>query len=265
MNKNLTSYERVGMRALLAAERVLLKRFGIAKPDAYGYKAHREIVTAADSVANRAILTVLKKGTPGFDILSEEGSPRTRSDWRWIVDPLDGTTNYTAHLPLWGVSIALEHMGKVVLGLISLPAMNKRFLAVLHGGAWSLDKRGRRRIKVSATRRLDESLGLLCFGYRRNEKVRAMKIEPALAYGSRSVRRLGSAVEEASWVASGLADYSILIGVKPWDVAAGALLVREAGGRVLTPKGAEWHIDDSDIVFVTPRIAKQVLKISKRI
>lgn len=265
MDMDQTAYESVGMEALLAGEQALMKRYGASKPDAYGYKAHREIVTAADAAANRAILAVLKRRTPEADILSEEGAPRRTSDWRWIVDPLDGTTNYTAHLPLWGVSIALEHHGRVVLGCISLPAMGKRYFAALGRGARSSIGRHVRQISVSSTSALKESLGLLCFGYRRNEKTRAMRIEPALAHGSRSIRRLGAAVVEAAWVASGLADYSILVGVRPWDVAAGALLVREAGGRVLTPAGNEWKLDDPDIVFVTPRLEKRILAVTRRI
>lgn len=269
MDKNLTSYEQVGMRALLAAERVLLKRFKTAKPHAYGYKAHREIVTAADKAANRIILSILRKGTPGFDILSEEGSPRTRSDWRWIVDPLDGTTNFTAHLPLWGVSIALEHKGRVVLGLISLPVIGERYVARKHEGAWKTNV-GRTsskpiRVHASKTRDINEALGLVCFGYDKPHKKNIVRVEPTLAYRSRSLRQLGAAVFEASWIATGRADYAILSGIRPWDVAAGALLVREAGGKALTTDGKEWTLHDKNIVYVVPRLKASVISVSRRI
>ena len=266
MKQDWKNLENIALRALSAGEKVLLKFFKNGKPTDYGYKAHREIVTKADDAANKAILKILIKETPEFDILSEEGSPRKKSDWCWIIDPLDGTTNFTAHLPLWGISIALEYKGRVVLGVISLPALNTRYSAKKNAGAWMMKSGYKpRKLKVSDVTSMNEALGLLCFGYRKNEKTKALKIEPSLAYNSRSIRRLGAAVVEALWVATGNADYSILIGVRPWDVAAGALLVREAGGKVLTPKGREWKIDDSDIVFVNQKLKNAVLKISKRI
>ncbi len=266
MKQDLKKFEQTAFRALSAGEKILLKYFKNNKPTDYGYKAHREIVTKADTAANEAIIKILTRETPEFDILSEEGSPRKKSAWRWIVDPLDGTTNFTAHLPLWGISIALEHQGVVVLGLISHPSLKTRYLTRKNCGAWLVKGDQKlRKIRVSVVNHANEALGLLCFGYRRNEKIRALKIEPAFAYKSRAIRYLGAAVVEAAWVAMGRADYSILVGVRPWDVAAGALLVREAGGKVLTPKGREWKINDPDIVFVNQKLKDAVLKISKRI
>ncbi|MFH1077675.1 MAG: inositol monophosphatase family protein [Patescibacteria group bacterium] len=267
----LSPQESVGMTALLAAERVLLQLDVRSKNAAYGFKAHREIVTHADRAANRVILETLRKGTPDYDILSEEGSLRTRSPWRWIVDPLDGTTNYAARLPLWGISIALAYQGDVRLGLISLPALGERYVARKDGGAWRSfsGTKGQtttlKRIHVSKVSALRDSLGLACFGYVAANKRALMSIEPTLAYRSRSIRHLGAAVIEASWVASGRADYSILTGVRPWDVAAGALLVREAGGRVLTPSGREWTLDHGRVLFVTPGVERSVVAITRRV
>lgn len=270
MNTLPASYERVGFKALLAGERALLKRFDAFKTSAYGYKAHHEIVTAADNAANRAILSVLRAGTPDFDILSEEGSPRTKSDWRWIVDPLDGTTNFAARLPLWGVSIALEHRGDVVLGLLSLPRLGERYVARRGGGAWRLPADGRPasrgiRIRASKTGDLREALGLLCFGYDKPHKVTLMHVEPALVYRSRSLRLLGAAVVEAAWVATGRADYAVLSGIRPWDAAAGALLVREAGAKALTMDGKEWSIRDKSIVYVTPKLERTIVAASRKL
>lgn len=261
MPKTSSSPERVGLKALAAAERVLRTAFQTQKPSSFGYKANHEILTKADLAANRAILSILKRETPDFDILSEEGSPRKASTHRWIVDPLDGTTNFAAHLPLWGVSIALEVDGQVVLGLISLPVLGERYIARLGGGAWRFDGAKKpERLHVSKTKILNNSLGLLCYGYRRIEKQLAIDIEPRLALASRSVRRLGSAVIEAAWVATGRADFSLIIGARPWDIASGTLLVREAGGSVVTPKGTNWTIADADVLFSAPAITKEALK-----
>jgi len=195
---------------------------------------------------------------------------RMRSDWRWIVDPLDGTTNFTAHLPLWGISIALEHRGKAVLGLISLPVIGERYIAREGGGAWRIDVKdgkasGPMRVHASRTKDLREALGLVCFGYDKAHKENIMRVEPMLAYRSRSLRQLGAAVVEASWVATGRADYAILSGIRPWDAAAGALLVREAGGKALTMMGKEWTLRDRNVTYVAPRLKASVISISRRI
>ena len=125
-------------QALIAAERELLPRFKHEHPGKWRYKKHSEILTEADEAANHAIIKTLKKLTPDFGIITEE-SPRLNGpkDIRWIVDPLDGTTNYTAHLPIWGISLALVAGDDIFLGAISLPTMNERYFAIAGQGAWS--------------------------------------------------------------------------------------------------------------------------------
>ncbi|MBU2613330.1 hypothetical protein KJ925_02645 [Patescibacteria group bacterium] len=271
MRSTTSAYESVGTKAMLAAEQVLLKMYDRTKAPAFGFKAHREIVTSADRAANRAILPVLRAGTPGFDILSEEGSPRTRSRWRWIVDPLDGTTNYAARIPLWGISIALAHGDDIILGLISLPALGERYVARTGHGAWRsfVDAQGKtstpKRLRAAKTTALRDALGLACFGYVAANKRALMSIEPMLAYRSRSLRHLGAAVVESSWVASGRADYSILTGVRSWDIAAGVLLVREAGGKALTLKGKEWTQKEKRIIFTAPGVERSVVAVTRRV
>jgi myo-inositol-1(or 4)-monophosphatase len=250
--------------ALRAAERELMPRFKREHPGKWRYKKHSEIVTEADEAANRAIIKSLKQTTPDFGILTEE-SPKLDGpkDIRWIVDPLDGTTNYAAHLPLWGISIALAADDEVFLGAISLPTMGERYFAVADQGAWTEKGSAKSPLHVSKTDKIRDSLGLFCYGYLPEEKERGLKHVPELTHKSRSTRRLGSAVFEAVWVATGRGEYSVLHGIKPWDVAAGALLVREAGGEVMTPKGKRWELDDNDFLAVCPGVKKQVLKIFK--
>lgn len=250
--------------ALQAAEHELLPRFKRNDPGAWRYKKHSEIVTEADEAADKAIIKTLKRLTPDFGILTEE-SPKLEGsrDIYWIVDPLDGTTNYTAHLPLWGISIALAAEDKVFLGAISLPTLNERYFAVAGQGAWSENGHVKAKIHVSDKQKIKDSLGLFCYGYLPEEKDRGLKHVPQLTHQSRSTRRLGAAVFEAVWVATGRGEYSVLHGIKPWDVAAGALLVREAGGEVLTPQGKRWEIDDQDFLAVCPGVKNQILKIFK--
>jgi myo-inositol-1(or 4)-monophosphatase len=110
---------------------------------------------------------------------------------------------------------------------------------------------------------MKDALGLMCHGYRVEEVRKSEPVAHTLDLVSRSMRRLGAAVVEATWVASGRADYSLLYGIRPWDVAAGALIVKEAGGNVTTPKGKPWKLADPDILFSTPRLTKKIHSIIK--
>jgi len=253
---------RVAKQALIAGEKELLPRFKKEHPGAWRYKKHSEIVTEADEASNAAIIKCLTKATPEYGILTEE-SPKLRGSKRsyWVIDPLDGTTNYTAHLPLWGISIALIEDGEITLGAISLPTMKERYFAALGRGAWVENGARRRTLHVSNKNKIKDALGLFCYGYLPEEKVRGVKHVPALTMRSRSTRRLGAAVFEAVWVASGRAEYSVLHGIHDWDVAAGVLLVREAGGEVMTPQGKRWKIGDKDFLAVCPGMKSPLLKI----
>ncbi|MFA5186283.1 MAG: inositol monophosphatase [Patescibacteria group bacterium] len=254
----------VARKALLAGEKELLPRYKKEQPGKWRYKKHAEIVTEADEASNRAIISILTKLTPEFGIVTEESPDlEGNADTYWVVDPLDGTTNYTAHLPIWGISIALVNKGETILGAISLPTMKERYFAVLSGGAWVEDALGKNALKVSNKTKIKDSLGLFCYGYLPEEKVRGLKHVPDLTLKSRSTRRLGAAVFEAVWVATGRAEYSVLHGIHDWDVAAGTLLVREAGGEVMTPRGERWELGDKDFLAVCPGIKKQLLNIFK--
>ncbi|MBI5654301.1 hypothetical protein HZC53_01420 [Candidatus Uhrbacteria bacterium] len=254
----------IAKKALLAGELELLPRFKKEHPGKWRYKKHSEIVTEADEASNHAIISTLRKMTPDFGILTEE-TPRLdgNKDTYWVVDPLDGTTNYTAHLPLWGISIALINKGEIILGAISLPTMQERCFAVLAGGAWIENRLGKKAIHVSDKTKMKDALGMFCYGYLPEEKARGLKNVTDMAHKSRSTRRLGAAVFEAVWVATGRAEYSVLHGIYDWDVAAGTLLVREAGGEVMTPEGKQWELGDKDFMAVCPGMKKPLLTIFK--
>jgi myo-inositol-1(or 4)-monophosphatase len=251
----------VAWRAVHEGERVLLKHFDSRHNEAYKFKKAHELVTAADLGSNRAIMRVLKKLTPNIPIISEEGGTLSEEDGpsaplAWVLDPLDGTTNFTVRLPLWGISLALCQNGEPILGVISLPAMDQRYHAIEGGGAWM----NGRRIHVSQEKHLSNSVGLLCNGYRRTTLKSYLHLNEVFTRQSRTTRKLGAAVIEGTWVASGRADYSVLWGVHDWDVAAAALLVREAGGVSLTPDDRAWTLGEHYIIMSTPGIAKTVLK-----
>lgn len=253
---------KAAKQALIAAEKELVPRFRRDHPGKWRYKKHAEIVTEADLAADRAIIRTLKRLTPDFGILTEESpKPAGPDGIRWIVDPLDGTTNYTAHLPLWGISLALAADGEVFLGAISLPTLGERYFAVADQGAWAESGPVKKPIRVSDQKKIKDSFGLFCYGYLPEEKERGLRHVADLTHKSRTTRRLGSAVFESVWVATGRGEYSVLHGIKPWDVAAGALIVREAGGEALTPQGKRWTLADPDYLAVCPGVKKQILRI----
>jgi myo-inositol-1(or 4)-monophosphatase len=255
----------IAVKAVRAGERAALAHFGPERMEASALKKHREIVTKGDTASNAAIIKVLKKMTPSIPICSEEGADikadkLAKIDVAWVLDPVDGTSNYSVRLPLWGISLALISNGVPIVGVIALPCMNQLFTAIRGGGAWM----GKRRLHVSRTKSLRDAVALMCYGYLDAERRRGMSISDRFTPHVHVARRLGAAVVESTWVASGRADFSILNGVHPWDVAAGALIVREAGGKVVTLSGRDWKISDADIIFAAPALIPAVLRTLKR-
>ncbi len=249
--------------AVRAGERASLPYFNASHLSS-SFKAHREIVTKGDLASNHAVMSVLKKKTPTIPVCSEEGGDitkeqLTRTNLAWVLDPIDGTSNFSARLPLWGISLALVVDGEPLIGVIALPSLKQRYHAVRGNGAWM----GTQRLSISQTKTLSDAVAFMCYGYRNEEQRRGIRIINTFAPRVQTARRLGAAVIEAAWVATGHADISILDGVRPWDVAAGALLVREAGGDVKTFSGREWTIADPDIIFTAPKLTASVVKILK--
>lgn len=245
-----------------AGEKTALKFFDYLAADGYSYKKHRETVTQADFATNDAIIRVLKKLTPDIPIISEEGADLKESDAAttplvWALDPIDGTTNFIGRIPLWGISLALLEYSEPLLGLVTLPSLKHRYHAERGRGAW-MDQH---RLRVSKTKSLKESLALICYGYRTQDARKGASIISAFKTKVRAERVLGAAVVEASWVAAGRADFSVLQGIHVWDAAAGALLVREAGGEAANFQGQNWTCKDRNIIFSNPQLLSAVLKV----
>lgn len=207
----------------------------------WNLKHKHEIVTKADTGAEKIILSLLKKYTPSFAILSEEsGFNKIKSDYLWVVDPLDGTTNFKVHNPLFSVSIALYYKGEPKLGVIYAPYLKELFVAEKGKGAWLNGKR----IKVSKTSELSKSFLTYCYGQEGKHMRRAVELYRYFKMKSVDMRQLGSAAIELAWVAAGRTESIVIPGTKPWDVAAGILLVTEAGGKVTDFGGKPWRFVD---------------------
>jgi myo-inositol-1(or 4)-monophosphatase len=248
--------ERTAVRAARAAGRVHLKRLShisvARKSNAI------DLVTEADREAETAAIEVLQRAFPNHAILAEEsGATASPSEHRWIIDPLDGTTNFAHGYPQFCVSIAYERRGKLQASVIFDAFKRELFVARRGGGAWL----NNHPIRVTQTSSLDKSLLVTGFPYDRRERRRFyLAFWEAFMMRSHGVRRTGSAALDLAWVACGRADAFWEFGLKPWDVAAGALLIEEAGGHVSNMDGAPLDLVAGQIVASNGRIHEPVLE-----
>lgn len=193
-----------------------------------------DVVTQMDRAAEEHLIARILGARPDDGILGEEGGERLGSSGvRWVVDPLDGTTNYLYGIPLWSVSVGAEVAGQVVAGAVCAPEMGTTFLARRGGGAWEESAGGRRGLRASGAAELSQSLLSTGFGYDSEQRRRQAQALVSVAPRVRDVRRLGSAAIDLCWVASGRTDAYVESRLNPWDVAAGALIAREAGAVVI--------------------------------
>lgn len=209
-----------------------------------------DLVTVADRAAERCIVDRLRAAYPDAAILGEEGGvqPGSSSRDRWIVDPLDGTTNFAHGYPLFCVSIAFEREREVLAGVVYAPAMNEWFLAERGAGA----TRNGSKLNVSGIRSVGEAL--VCTGFHPAEMgINAPYFARASSH-AQGVRRDGSAALDLAYVAAGRFDAFWEFGLHAWDVAAGALIVREAGGRVTQVDGSPHTVESPSILATNAHV-----------
>jgi len=219
----------IAVQAARAAGDILLKAWRDPAPRQVHHKGAIDLVTEVDLAAEAAICEVLERHSPQVPILAEEGGGAWHAPTRWIVDPLDGTTNFVHRLPHFAVSIALEVEGVLEVGCILDPCRDELWTAARGRGA-RLDGRP---IAVSTVADLDDALLATGFPYdRRTRAARYLRLVQAFMERCQGIRRAGAAALDLAWLAGGRLDGFWELGLSPWDVAAGALLVTEAGGRV---------------------------------
>ncbi len=220
-------------------------------------KSRNDFVSEVDRQAEAEIAAVIRKAYPQHGILGEEGGRSGGDEFVWIVDPLDGTTNFLHGFPQFSVSIACEHKGRIEVAAVFDPMRSELFTAVRGGGA-QLDGR---RVRVSRQRTLEGSLIGTGFPYRANIKY----AKPYLAMlevvmgAAAGIRRPGSAALDLAYVAAARTDGFWEIGLAPWDTAAGTLLITEAGGMVGTLTGAR-YVQGGNIVAGNPKIYAALLE-----
>jgi myo-inositol-1(or 4)-monophosphatase len=249
---------RVAIDAARAAGHLL--KSGLPGSRHIAYKGSpTNLVTEMDARAEELIVERLSAAFPDDAVLGEErGATAGRSGRRWIIDPLDGTTNYAHGLPTFAVSIGLETDKRVELGVVFDPNLDELFVAERGHGATLND----RRLTVSRAATLDESLLATGFPYNiREAKDNNLTEYAAFCVRARAVRRMGSAVLYLAWLATGRLDGYWELRLGPWDVAAGSLLVEEAGGRVTNLTGGALDLDAPAVVASNGRIHDAVLAV----
>src|SRR6266516_3461468 len=212
-------------------------------PHEISYKRPSDLVTDADRRSEALIVERLRTHFPEHAIVSEEGGGHeTSSDYCWYVDPLDGTTNFAHGFPAFNVTLGLAQAGEVAAGVVYDPVRQEMFTAERGAGAYL----NNHRLRVSAAKRLSDSLSSTGFPSRKRHHNRNIHFYYQLAMASHGVRRTGSAAIDLAYVAAGRLDFFWEFGLKPWDMAAGTLLVQEAGGRVSDMHGQTHSVAASD-------------------
>ena len=223
-------------------------------------KAPNDFVTEVDQAAERAIIDILLSAYPGHAILAEESGSEhgaRDSEYVWIIDPLDGTTNFIHGLPVYAVSIGLAFRGQVQQAVVYDPARNDMFFASKGRGAFLNDKR----LRVSKRTRLAESLIGTGFPLRKGDNFqRYLKMFEAVMQHCAGLRRPGAAALDLCYVAAGWYDGFFETGLSPWDMAAGSLLVTEAGGLVGNFTGESDYLYRREVVAGNPKVYGQLVQ-----
>lgn len=215
----------------------------------------KEVTSSNDHEADRIIIEVLSERCPSHNLLTEEtGLIDNGSDYTWIIDPLDGSSNFLNHNPFFAVSICLAYKNEPITGVVFAPFLEELVVA-RKGQGCTLNGR---RINVSTTNKLDKTYIVGCPGGEKNN-IRFSKMEYALHQQIKDFRKIGSAAVECYMVATGRVDGFTTLNISPWDVAAGVLAVQEAGGLVSDFNGNPWKLDKTDLLVSNGLVHDDIL------
>ncbi len=235
----------IATRAARAAGRILLRYFERTDQIAVTSKSRNDFVSEVDRAAEEAIITELRNRYPDHAILAEESGEHQGSDFQWVIDPLDGTTNYLHGFPQFSVSIALKYRNRLEQAVVYDPLREEMFTASRGQGAHLND----RRLRVTARNSLEGALIGTGFPFRDHRHLDAyLAMLKAMIEDTAGIRRPGSAALDVAYVAAGRLDGFWELGLAQWDFAAGALLVEEAGGVVTDLAGGNRHLETGNII-----------------
>ncbi|NOR40784.1 MAG: inositol-1-monophosphatase [Gammaproteobacteria bacterium] len=247
----------IAVRAARSAGNVIIRNLGRLDSLSVHTKDRNDFVTEVDKQAEQEIIYILRKAFPDHSILAEESGAHQGNDYQWIIDPLDGTTNFLHGFPQFAVSIALRHKGRLEQGVVYDPLRQELFTASRGGGAMLND----RRIRVTNRKTLDGALLGTGFPFKSQQHLETyLDMFRALFPHTAGIRRPGSAALDLSYVAAGRLDGFWEIGLNIWDMAAGVLLIQEAGGLSSDFVGGSNHLESGNLVAGNPKLFAEILK-----
>jgi myo-inositol-1(or 4)-monophosphatase len=257
-----SDFEQAACEAASEGGELLRRRFRELDPLQVELKGQHDYVTEVDRQAEAAVLGFLRARFPEHAFMSEEDSPdAAATDYRWVIDPLDGTTNFIHGVAPFAVSIALEDPEGLVAAAIHDPVHEETFHAFRGGGA----RMNGEPIRCSRPAGLDDALVATGFPFRELSRLkRYLESFEAFARTTSGIRRAGSAAIDLAYTACGRYDGFWEIGLSRWDVAAGTLIVREAGGVVTDPLGGDRCLDTGDILAAGPDLHRAMLEITRK-
>ncbi len=248
----------ITIRAARNAGKLILRYYDRIDTLTITEKQHNDYVTEVDLMAEQEIISTLKKTYPDHAFLGEESGAHGSSDSVWVIDPLDGTTNFLHGFPQFSVSIAFRHNGRLEHGVVYDPLAQEMFTASRGSGA----QLNERRIRVSNRKHLDGALLGTGFPFRKHKLLKPyLGILHDVLLNTAGARRAGSAALDLAYVAAGRLDGFWEMGLNEWDMAAGALIIQEAGGLVSDFAGGDQFLEHGDIACGTPSIHSALLKI----
>ena len=253
----------IAIKAAQLAGQAILDNLGkISKKD-INYKMASDFVTRVDKESEEIIIKKIKKEFPDHHFLAEESFKEAATEeYRWIIDPLDGTTNYIHQYPVFSLSIALEYRKEIIVGVVYDPLREELFTAEKGGGAF-LNKN---QIQVSTIHSLKDCLITTGFPFRSKKFIDVyLELFKNVFQKISDLRRAGSAALDLSYLACGRCEGFFEIGLSPWDIAAGDVLIREAGGVITDFRGGKEYLITGNIVAGNPAVHKQLLKEVKHI
>ncbi len=250
------------VKACRKASKVLIRDFGEIENLQVSIKGPGDFVTAADKKVEKILIDELGKARPNYSILSEEiGEIKNETEFKWIIDPIDGTANFLHGIPHFGISIGLEKNNEIICGVIFDPIKNEIFAAEKGNGSYLNNKR----IRVSARSKLKDSI-IFTGGPKHDAKNRELVIGEYKKFSEKvllPIRKLGSAALDMAYVAAGRCDGFWQRNLNYWDIAAGIILVKEAGGFVTDFEGNNDYIENKTILANNSRISDEMIEVLK--
>jgi len=249
----------IAVRAARRAGELMVRQLNQLEKLKVAEKSRNEFVTQVDEAAEAAIIEVIRDHYPEHSILAEESGASGEHEYQWIIDPLDGTTNFIHGFPVFSVSIAVARAGEIEHGVVYDPLRQEIFTASRGQGA-QLDGH---KIRVSKRTSLQGALIATGLPYRANLKHldRYLGMLRAVMQDTAGIRRPGSAALDLCYVAAGRVDGFWELGLSKWDIAAGALMIREAGGRISDFRGTDAFLDSGNVVCGTPKVYAALSKL----